>query len=329
MTDQGQGTVKGRARRRFPWLTLGLWVLLAFLLAGVGFAVVPACGLSLPGLRPFLLFCPAAAEIQTEDPALDAERQREQALRQRLDRMRLILVGAPDCPQPEPPPIQIAQAEPEPEPPPPPPPEPEPEPVPEPDPVIVPEPEPEPVIVPEPEPEPDFVPPTPTERPTAPPRPQPPPPPPPPPEPEPQPQPPPPPPSPQDSEYDQRLERAGVQDRNVMVTLIWDNVNDIDLHIICPNGQRISYQAMTGCSGRLDVDANGGGPQTRNPVENISWGTNAPPGTYRVEVHHYANHGAPDPTPYRVRVRIGQEERYYSGILTPNQRTGVTTFTIP
>ncbi len=322
MTQADHPPADAAPRRRLSWLALGLWVLLGFLLAGIAFAVVPACGLALPGLRPFLLFCPAAAEMPADDGSLDWERQREAALRRRLDDLRLSLVDAPNCPQPEPPPIVVAQVDPPPEPEPLPEPPPPPEPEPEPEPVVVPE----PVVEPEPEPEPEFVPPPPVIRPPPPPRPEPPPPPPPPPEPEPQ---PPPPSPPADSEYDRRLDREGVQDREVMVTLIWDNVNDIDLHIICPNGQRISYVDMQGCGGRLDVDANGGGPQTRNPVENISWGTNAPPGQFRVEVHHYANHGAPDPTPYRVRVRIGDEERYYNGILTPNQRRGVTTFTIP
>jgi hypothetical protein len=32
-----------------------------------------------------------------------------------------------------------------------------------------------------------------------------------------------------------------------------------------------------------------------------------------VYVDHYANHGSPDPTPFRVRVRVGGQERVFNG----------------
>ncbi len=209
------------------------------------------------------------------------------------------------------------------------------------------EPAPEPqleVAVMRPEPSPDYVPPRPVRRPAAPARPPPPRPPAtvpaaqPAPQPAPQPTPapapartepaPPPARSPQSIDYDRRLDRAGVPPRDVMVTLIWDNVNDLDLHVLCPNGVPIYYASMTACGGRLDVDSNGPGPETSSPVENVSW-ANAAPGRYRVEVRHFANHGGPDPTRFRVRVRVGERETYHAGVLGPDGRTIVTEFTVP
>ena len=289
-------------RRRRMWLTAALWGLLGLLIGASALALIPACGVGVPGGHVGVLFCPAVAEPSVDRNALVTlrrERDREAMLRDRLRQLDLALARAPDCPRPPDPapppapPVEVAEAPPAPE-------------------------------VP-------FLPPTPTERPPAPDRP---PPPPPPPQPTPQPSPPAPPPAatpppPSDPDMDSRLDREGVADQDVMITLVWDNGNDIDLHVICPNGQRISWETMAGCGGRLDVDANASGPQTRSPVENISWPGAPPRGSYRVEVHHFANHGDRDPTAYRVRVRIGGEDRVFSGTLRPNQRVSVHRFTMP
>lgn len=296
MTARRRGGVVG------AWL---LWLGLIVMLAAISAIVLGGCGIAWPNGRPILSYCPARAE-PAPDPALSVlavERARGDGLQQRLDRLRLALVAAPECPAPEPP-EQVAQR-PEPVP------EPEPPPQPEPEPVLEPEPAPEP----EPEPEPPIAPPSPERRPT------PPPPPPPPPEPEPEPEPPP-------DEFDRRVDREGGQSGDVQITLIWNNVNDLDLWVTCPNGQRIYYGSMQGCGGVLDIDANAG-RTSNSPVENVTWPNGAPPGRYRIEIDHYANRGGPDPTPYRVRVRIGDEERIYEGVLAPNSPRRAIDLVVP
>jgi len=99
--------------------------------------------------------------------------------------------------------------------------------------------------------------------------------------------------------------------------------------VYCPDGSHIWYAGMWGCGGELDIDANGGGPQTRSPVENVTWPGGAPHGTYRIEVDHFANHGGPEPTPYRLRVRVGQREEVYEGVLAPGQPPHVINVTVP
>lgn len=72
---------------------------------------------------------------------------------------------------------------------------------------------------------------------------------------------------------------------DLKVTLLWDYLSDIDLHIIQPNGRKIWYQdkrdRRTG--GYLDVDNTIGGTGS---AENIFW-ENPPQGTYKVYLHYY------------------------------------------
>ena len=105
-----------------------------------------------------------------------------------------------------------------------------------------------------------------------------------------------------------RLRREHAQTGDVQVSLMWNNRNDLDLHVFDPNGEEISYKLKRSKSGGwLDVDMNRDrGSATNQPVENIFWPSAAAPiGTYKVYVHHYANHGGADPTDYVVGVLVG------------------------
>ena len=106
-----------------------------------------------------------------------------------------------------------------------------------------------------------------------------------------------------------RLEAAGGRIGDVNVSLMWDNYNDLDLHVVCPSGERLhGGNRASACHGELDVDANVK-PETKKPVENVVWDFgNAPNGTYRVYVHHYKKHkkrGTKDPTEFKVIVNSG------------------------
>ena len=125
-----------------------------------------------------------------------------------------------------------------------------------------------------------------------------------------------------------RLERAHAKTGDVEVSLLWNNVNDIDLHVEAPSGEVIYFgHRNSRCGGELDVDMNAGSEQSDEPIENIYWPLHtAPRGKYRVLVHHFANHGAADPTEFRVAVKNGGEVKYYTGKVSPQDKVLVCEF---
>jgi hypothetical protein len=127
-----------------------------------------------------------------------------------------------------------------------------------------------------------------------------------------------------EDEVVERLQEAGAQFGDPQFSLAWNNRNDLDLHVIDPAGNHIWYRQRTSpTGGELDVDANADQLRTtERPVENIYWPPdNAPEGVYKVYVHHYANHGAPDPTPYTLRITIGGRTREFQGSLRHGEKS--------
>lgn len=117
-----------------------------------------------------------------------------------------------------------------------------------------------------------------------------------------------------------RLEREGAKSSDVQISLVWNNYNDLDLHVVCPSKERIhGGNKISKCNGELDVDANVK-PDTRKPVENVVWPEGkGPGGTYEVYVHHYKKHNkrrSRDPTKFQVIVNAAGEFKEYEGSLT-------------
>ncbi|MCH1539971.1 MAG: YfaP family protein, partial [Candidatus Poseidonia sp.] len=122
------------------------------------------------------------------------------------------------------------------------------------------------------------------------------------------------------SELRARLEREGAQSSDVQVSLMWNNYNDLDIHVVCPSGERVHGGNKTSaCGGELDVDANVRA-ETRKPVENVFWETGkAPAGKYQVYVHYYKKHKkrrSKDPTKFQVIVNAGSDLMEYNGELS-------------
>lgn len=129
-----------------------------------------------------------------------------------------------------------------------------------------------------------------------------------------------------DAEIRTRVLAAGGQHDNVdvRVSLVWDNRNDLDLHVTTPAGEEIFFShKVSKCGGVLDVDRNVRG-ETLTPVENIRWqrGT-APGGAYRVKVRNYRFHeDPPAPTPFRVEIEVGGELLFHQGEISSSGETG-------
>ena len=122
------------------------------------------------------------------------------------------------------------------------------------------------------------------------------------------------------SELQARLAREGARSSDVQVSLMWNNYNDLDLHIVCPSGERIhGGNKNSNCGGELDVDANVRA-ETKKPVENVVWPEGkAPAGVYQVYVHHYKKHAkrrTRDPTKFQIITSNGGELMEYNGTLT-------------
>ncbi len=94
-----------------------------------------------------------------------------------------------------------------------------------------------------------------------------------------------------DSIKERVKEAGGRVEGELRTSLSWYNTDDLDIHVIEPNGCRIYYgnKRSPSSGGQLDVDMNAGFGQTTTPVENIIWPEKSKmqEGTYRVVVNNY------------------------------------------
>lgn len=143
---------------------------------------------------------------------------------------------------------------------------------------------------------------------------------------------PPTPPTPPPSRDLQRAEQQGGQAGPLQIVLGWDDVNDLDLAVQCPNGQRISFQQRSACGGELDVDANVGPPFTSQAVENVRFGSQPAPGRYRIFVTNFprAQQMGPARSPFRVTVRQeGRPDRVITGTVGRGETLEVGHVDVP
>lgn len=133
-------------------------------------------------------------------------------------------------------------------------------------------------------------------------------------------------------EIGRRLAAAGAGSGDVQVSIAWNNVNDIDLHVLVePIDPRfgpsiINFTNRVGIAGGcLDVDRNVR-PTTVTPVENVFWGRGlAPYGRFTVGVHHYCDWGGNDPTEVEVVVLVDGDERRFRVAVRPGDPIRVVT----
>lgn len=127
------------------------------------------------------------------------------------------------------------------------------------------------------------------------------------------------------TEIDKIISDAGATTGTVTVSLLWNTVDDIDLHVISPRGDEVSFRNKSSSisGGKLDVDRQVG-TFVSNPVENIYW--NSPPrGTYTVKVNMFTKR-TNGTVPCRVRVVVNGEATIHN-VNISSGTVNVCTFT--
>lgn len=136
-------------------------------------------------------------------------------------------------------------------------------------------------------------------------------------------------------EMGRRLVAAGAKTGDVQISIAWDGVDDIDVHVMVEplvggSYSMISWMNRRGlCGGFLDVDANANpGMLTRIPVENIFWAKGlAPYGRYTVAIHYFRSWSGQARMPVDVAVLVDGEVKRFHPVATVGQPlTMVTTF---
>ncbi len=109
---------------------------------------------------------------------------------------------------------------------------------------------------------------------------------------------------------------------SLKINLKWNTYDDLDLHVIDPDGVEIYYSAKEHrCQdvlGKLDIDANAGNSHTRTPQENIFWedGKNAPLGRYKVFVEYFSKKDTFAEVPFTVTVYPDKgQSKVFTGIM--------------
>ena len=134
-------------------------------------------------------------------------------------------------------------------------------------------------------------------------------------------------------------EGCGYASGPIQVTVAWNSDADLDLYVVDPGEETVSFQRREGATGAtMDHVARGacvaadgesaeGGEQR---VENVYWNRLPPQGEYRVELHYlFECDTDAGPTTATVSVSVsGAVVGAYNLTLTPTQRETVVRFTL-
>ncbi|MCA9129006.1 MAG: hypothetical protein KDB22_18090 [Planctomycetales bacterium] len=128
-----------------------------------------------------------------------------------------------------------------------------------------------------------------------------------------------------------RVSQAGGQRGEVQFALAWKNINDVDIHVITPRGDRISHlRPRSMDNGVLDVDMNVRG-ESELPIENVRWLSQAPSGRYTVLVHLFRIHeGRPGQydrnSRFQLLAQLGSETILNTGVVSRHNQLEIYQF---
>jgi hypothetical protein len=95
-------------------------------------------------------------------------------------------------------------------------------------------------------------------------------------------------------EFNKRLSKYNGKKGDIQVSVIWDNINDIDVQVLVYNENDYAISKIDWTSKRdnyggvLDIDMNSVySARSENPIENIFWNKRAPKGKYFIYINHF------------------------------------------
>jgi hypothetical protein len=109
----------------------------------------------------------------------------------------------------------------------------------------------------------------------------------------------------------ERLKMAGAKTGDVQVSIGWNTIDDIDLHVNFKNNFGLSFinwmSPNGACGGELDVDMNANRTYlTNKPVENVYWPAGKSlDGEYIVGIHHFRNWSGQAVVPVTIIIKVG------------------------
>ena len=114
---------------------------------------------------------------------------------------------------------------------------------------------------------------------------------------------------------DEVLKNAGAKKGVITVSMLWETTDDVDLHIITPDGHEIFYANPYAAGGELDVDMQAG-IFVEHPVENIYFESPPERGEYLVFIEMFADRNPGDP---KVLVQVTVRGRTKAYTVTLDQ----------
>jgi len=110
---------------------------------------------------------------------------------------------------------------------------------------------------------------------------------------------------------------GGRVDGWMRASLAWYNFDDLDLHFKS-NKEHVYYVNKRGTSAWLDVDMNAGSGKTREPVENITFDRQLPPGSYEITVNQFNQRETSKPG-YDLEIEVNGETHSFGAAKSPRQ----------
>ena len=109
----------------------------------------------------------------------------------------------------------------------------------------------------------------------------------------------------------ERLKMAGAKTGDVQISIGWNTIDDIDLHVNFKNNFGLSFvnwmSPNGACGGELDVDMNANRTYlTNRPVENIYWPVGKSlDGEYIIGIQHFRNWSGQTVVPVTIIIKVG------------------------